>query len=359
MRVCSRNRPFLGFLAFFGLCTILSGCQTYRGFEPPVGQTLPREGKKKALPPYVVEPPDVLDISALSLVPKGELRIQPLDTIIISVFPPFPGEPIDNKSFTVSAEGTVRLGGHYPTVLVAGKTPEEAEAELVQRLSKLLNKPEASITLAETRAVPEIDGQHLIGQDGTINVGGYGEIFVAGMTLPEVKAAVEKHLNQFDLDAKVAVAVSGFNSKFFYLIIEDGSGGYGISRVPVTGRETVLDIFAASGGVPSIASLYNIYIARPTEEGNCEQIIPVNIADIMKRASTCTNYQLLPGDRLYVKAQGVVTFASTVEKILRPIQDVSGAALLGITTYQSLINTSSFFGGTGFGGTPGFGFGGF
>ena len=62
------------------------GCRTWFGMRPipaaAVGaacQPVPRERDMVSLPPYVIEPPDILLIDALRIIPKEPFQIQPLD----------------------------------------------------------------------------------------------------------------------------------------------------------------------------------------------------------------------------------------------------------------------------------------
>ena len=355
----SMKRMMLGCLACWGFGLVLPGCQVYRSYQPPLDSNLPRENRKQAMPPYVVEPPDVLNLSVTSLNPVGGVRIRENDVLNINVVPTIPNFPISGN-FTVSNLGLVRLGVRYGSVMVRGMTLEEAEAAITEHLSNILNNPVVTVSLAEARGYPEIDGDHLITQDGTLNFGAYGNVFVAGKTLQQVQDALQKHLREkLNLEATIGVTVSGFNSKVYYIVTDGGGAGYHILRLPITGTETVLDALATVGGIGYASSLYNIWIARPnTEEAGCEQILPVNVVDIVKRGCTATNYQLLPGDRLFIKAEGLVAFSNTFTKIVTPFYEVASAALLGQTTYQSLITPGNFFGFNPFGLT-GFRFGGF
>src|SRR5207253_8950967 len=56
---------------------------------------MPKEMEKVTLPPYVIEPPDILLIDALSVVPKPPYHIAPLDSLLIQVTG---GIPEDRKS---------------------------------------------------------------------------------------------------------------------------------------------------------------------------------------------------------------------------------------------------------------------
>src|SRR5204863_2500495 len=101
---------------------------------------LPTEIQKVAHPPYIIEPPDILLIDAVRLIPKPPYRIEPLDIIIVQVSETFPNQPIAG-AYTVSPEGTISLGFSYGTVRVAGLTIEQAEVVIRNHLSKVLKDP--------------------------------------------------------------------------------------------------------------------------------------------------------------------------------------------------------------------------
>ena len=84
------------FLAFCGASlTVLalgSGCRALNPSPatPPVQgpdatSGAPRELRKTVLPPYVIEPPDLLMIEAMHTVPKQPYRLHPFDTVSIQV----------------------------------------------------------------------------------------------------------------------------------------------------------------------------------------------------------------------------------------------------------------------------------
>ena len=50
---------------------------------------------------------------------------------------------------------------------------------------------------------------------------------------------------------------------------------------------------------------------------------------ITQHGITFTNYQVMPGDRIYVKAQKLVTIDRTLARIFAPIERVFGITLLG------------------------------
>src|SRR5262249_287826 len=115
----------------------------------------------------------------------------------------------------------------------------------------------------------------------------------------------------------------------YYIITDQAGYGQGIARLPVTGNETVLDALAALGGVPSVASMKKIWIARPVpDDVHGEQILFVDYEAIAKHGQTKTNYQLLPGDRLYIHSDGYICVSNWLDKRLAPLERALGFSLL-------------------------------
>jgi len=73
--------------------------------------------------------------------------------------------------------------------------------------------------------------------------------------------------------------------------------------------------------------------------GGCEQVLPVKWDDIARGASTATNYQILPGDRLFIAEDKLIAFDSLVSKVTRPFERILGFNILGtqmVNRYKTL-----------------------
>jgi protein involved in polysaccharide export with SLBB domain len=228
------------------------------------------------------------------------------------------------------------LGPSYGKVMVGGQSLEEAQDSVFRHLKRTLRDPQVSLTLAQAAGQQQIAGEHLVAPDGTINLGTYGSVYVTGLTLEQAKKAIEDHLGKF-LDAPlVSVDVFSYNSKVYYVITEGAGFGDNVVRFPVTGNETVLDAISQINGLSRLSSK-DIWIARPAPSGvGCDQILPVDIEAIMKGASTATNYQVLPGDRVFIAQDQWIAFDSIIGKITAPWERVFGFALLGSSTIQQI-----------------------
>ncbi len=157
------------------------------------------------------------------------------------------------------------------------------------------------MSLSESVGQQQIAGEHLIGPDGTVNLGTYGSVFVDGMTLAETRAAIESHLSKYLDNPKVSVDVYAYNSKFYYIVWErDGTDH--IQRLPFTGNETVLDAIAQVSKELRLTPNTKMWIARPASaDGKTSAyVLPVDSRELYRGESNRTNFWLEPGDRVFV-----------------------------------------------------------
>jgi protein involved in polysaccharide export with SLBB domain len=160
--------------------------------------------------------------------------------------------------------------------------------------------------------------------DGTINLGRYGQLIVAGKTVPEIELAVRGQIEAYvranpprpaprqadeprdvrevrtpeDVGPMV-VRVVARQSKVYYVLGEVNAPG----AFPLRGNETVLDGIMAAGGLNDRSSWRNIILSRPTHPGSCRVVLPVCYNEIVQLGDTSTNYQLAAGDRIYVASR--------------------------------------------------------
>jgi polysaccharide export outer membrane protein len=197
-----------------------------------------------------------------------------------------------------------------------------------------------------------ISGEHLVRPDGTIGLGIYGSVRVAGLTLDEAQAAIQEHLKKslkIKTSPKVNVDIFAYNSKAYYIISDNAGYGQPVVRLPFTGNETVLDAIGQIGGLPVAASKKRIWIARPGPDHSI-QTLPVDWKAITQDGQVATNYQLFPGDRIYIQSDRLMALDGIVSKIVAPIERVFGVTFLGAQTIFRLQNMGRGAGGVGSGG---------
>jgi len=367
------GRATQGLLGALAICLLGSGCMTSgpllggnrgeRGSGPSMGPSrtaqpmrmptppaqngppapyipphdLPTEKQKVTHPEYMLEIPDIVLIDVIRAIPKGPYRIQPLDALMVNTPQALRDEPIAGV-YPVGPEGRLNLGLNYGSVAVVDMTIEEAEEAIRKHLALLVPRPKVTVSLAQVGAIQQIRGEHIINPDGTVRLGKYGSVYVAGMTLDDAKAAIEAHLAAHLVKPEVSISVYAYNSKFYYVITDGAGYGEQVFRFPATGNETVLDALSMINGLPVVASKQHIWVARPAPPscGQPDQVLPVDWCAITRAGNTRTNYQVLPGDRVYVMAQPIITYATFIARLLEPVERLLGVTLLGSTTVQAV-----------------------
>ena len=144
-------------------------------------------------------------------------------------------------------------------------------------------------------------------------------------------------------DPQVIVEVQGFNSKTYYVIMDGGGSGQQVVRLPMTGNETVLDAIANVNGLSPVSSTHHIWVAPTgTELEWALQVLPVDWYSVSTLGDPTTNYQILPGNRIYVDAQHAVMVDTYLARFLAPIERLLGITLLGSSTYWNLRNGGQY-----------------
>jgi polysaccharide export outer membrane protein len=245
------------------------------------------------------------------------------------------------------------------------KIPEEkiASSHIPREFDKVsmpdyVLEPPDLVIVEVLEALPgrPISGERLVRPDGKISLGFYGDVYVAGLTMPEVKEKIILHLRKYLTDDAlgiietdpvtrepkidpqtkkpklidpkesdaVFVDVTAYNSKNYYVLGDVLVTG----KMPITGNETVLDALQHAGGLMPTAAPQNIRLVRPAPPGACcEQVLPVNLAAITSGGDPTTNYQIMPGDRLIVYRDPIVRLTVFIDRLAAPFQTVIGTML--------------------------------
>jgi polysaccharide biosynthesis/export protein len=244
------------------------------------------------------------------------------------------------------------------------KTPEEkiANSNIPKEFQKVsmpdyVVEPPDLLLVEVLEALPgrPISGERLVRPDGKISLGFYGEVYVAGLTMPEVKEKIVLHLRKFLTDEvlglvkpddtgeletepnstkpkmidpketdRIFVDVTAYNSKNYYIMGDVLIPG----KLPITGNETVLDAIEFAGGLMPTAAPQNIRLVRPAPPGACcEQVLPVNLAAITSGGDPTTNYQIMPNDRIIVYRDPIVRLTVFIDRMAAPFQTVVGSIL--------------------------------
>jgi polysaccharide biosynthesis/export protein len=195
------------------------------------------------------------------------------------------------------------------------KTPEEkiANGNIPREFAKVsmpdyVVEPPDLLLVEVLEAAPgrPISGERLVRPDGKVSLGFYGEVYVAGLTMPEVKEKIVLHLRKFLSDEvlglvehemetgevkldkagkpimidpkdsdRVFVDVTAYNSKNYYILGDVLIPG----KLPITGNETVLDAIEFAGGLMPTAAPHR----APAANRCCQSIWPRSPAEAIPR----------------------------------------------------------------------------
>jgi polysaccharide export outer membrane protein len=214
---------------------------------------------------------------------------------------------------------------------------------------ELDGKPKPKKTVARPLPVQDVSGAFTIHPDGTVYLGIYGSVPICGLTKEQAAMAIRDHVARQPVltlpgaggikpeTIFVILDVIQYNSKKYYVITDGGGAGEQVYPFPIVGGETVLDALSYTNGLPPVASKQHIWIARRTPYPNQpDQILTVDWVGLTQHGITQTNYQIMPGDRIYVKAQPLVTLDTKLARILSPIERLFGVTLLGTTSVNQI-----------------------
>ena len=205
-----------------------------------------------------------------------------------------------------------------------------------------------------------ISGERLVRPDGTVSLGFYGDIHVAGLTLPEIKEKIVQHMRKFLDDDKlglvdmnpltgkpvidektkrpvmidpkdcntVFVDVTAYNSEYYYVQGDVQIPG----RLNYTGGETVLDVLQFVGSLLPSADRAKIRLIRSFPKGSPVQVLPIDYEEITMGTDSSTNYQILPGDRLVVPRDASYTSSARSQQRTQSSQPSENSYFPGLGT---------------------------
>lgn len=168
-----------------------------------------------------------------------------------------------------------------------------ATEEDVYRLGKndvlnifVLDHPELS---SQRVNLGEISGT-TIRKDGKIHLPVVGALNAQGLTLSEFEAQLQTEVARYVVEPHVHVEILRHESQKFYVLGEVTHPGV----FPVDGDTTLIEALGLAGGIPPTADLESATVVRNG------QLLPINLADILRRGDVSRNVYMQHGDLVYV-----------------------------------------------------------
>ena len=202
---------------------------------------------------------------------------------------------------------------------------------------------------------PELNSNYAVRIDGVIDVPLIGEMYVAGLTIPDVEEALTRRLREYITTAQVDVQLGQAVSKFYYIEGEIGTGG---GRRSFTGSETLFGVVNQAG--PTLLADEDAIRLIRSDPVN-PLIFEFDYDDMLTGGWSRGNVNVRENDIVYVPPNTIGYITIFVQLLLAPVQ----RGLAGILQASRVVNTFDNFGqpvgrrnrfgggGFGFGGTYG------
>lgn len=293
--------------------SVVSGCSSLSALGIPVG------GSNNEI---IGPAKRISETPRQAILTSKELAKSPLPTYIVELGDTILVEPIKFDATirlpgdqVVKPDGTISLGefGRYSAV---NKTVEQIQEE-VQELINGRIRQNFEIEFERERRHREEDRDLNMAPEVANNFDGSAntneeatDLSIATENTQEERVLLDRRIQEAISQNEISVRLVNWESKRYYVLGEVNSPGF----FTVRGGETVLDAIVEAGGITNSANKHQIIVARPSRCNDCRVVMKVCYDQIVQLGDASTNYQLQPGDRVFVPS---LTFLEDVKKSLR------------------------------------------
>ncbi len=304
-----------------------TGCSTLSSLGIPVG----RPGNR-----LLDRAKEISEAPGQSFLIQKELAIAPLAGYNVEISDTVSVEPVSFDASirlpgdqVVKPDGTISLG-EFGSYQANGKTVElmqlEIQAHIDQKLRSEMEveyaKSEAEIEASsrESGDIETLDFEPAV--DSVIENGDASDAADKleldaerdkreAVRRDRARKEFERRLDEKLKQNRVSVRLTNWDSKKIYVLGEVNSPGSFL----YIGNETVLDALIEAGGVTTSSNRHNIIVSRPSSCGECRTVMKICYDQIVQLGDASTNYQLLPGDRVFVPS---MTFMDDLKQTFNP-----------------------------------------
>ena len=165
---------------------------------------------------------------------------------------------------------------------------------------------------------PAIAREVTVRPDGRISMDLIGDVDVEGRTIAEVRAEITRRMSEYIVRPDVTVVLARSNSRRIYVFGEVRiTGAY-----PIIGNIDARGALGLAGGPTRFSKLSTSRLVRQEAAG--QRVYQVNLEAITLYGDGRTNYELQPGDVLYVPPNAFARVGYAIGVVLFPLQQVLG-----------------------------------
>jgi len=227
-------------------------------------------------------------------------------------------------------QAPVDLPGTAPAVQPPAEEPLDVEGirhmktvEVVGEGERYTLGPEDVVQIM-VRNQPDFSGYFVVGPEGHIQYNWCGDIKAEGLTKEELKALLTETLTEYVRYPEVSVAIVQYNSKAVYVVGSVAKPG----KYPMKGDHIELRDALVLAGLPTdVGALKRARIVRETEDGPVD--IEVNLKELLYKGEMDKNYELLPGDIVYVPMSRFVRTTNAMSQTFGPLFQAAAVYSVG------------------------------
>jgi polysaccharide export outer membrane protein len=176
------------------------------------------------------------------------------------------------------------------------------------------------------RPEPVMERELMVRPDGRISFDLIGDVQVEAKTVEEVRAEVTTLLSRYLVSPTVSITLVSSNSRRYYVFGEVNRPG----AYPLVGRVTAVDALAQAAGNTRFAALNSARLVRGGPEQSV--VFPLRFEDITHSADASTNFELRPGDVVYVPPSTAARIGYAISLIFFPLQQIIGIGTGAVQT---------------------------
>ena len=317
MRIHSNINALTKACLFFGLLGF-SGCNTLSSLGLPFGG-----GSNKLLKSAQA----ISETPAHAILAPKELGKMPLDSYVVEVGDTVLIEPVKFDSTirlpgdqVVKPDGCISIGefGRYEA---CNKTIDQIQLDVQATIDNHIRQDFEIAYEVERRHRDEDEAYQAsletadLGQVENDSDDDKTDLKLRTDETREERIQLNRRIEEAIGKNQISARIVNWDSKKIYVLGEVNSPG----SFNYSGHQTVLDALIEAGGINSKANKHQIIVSRPSSCSDCRVVMKVCYDQVVQLGDASTNYQLQPGDRVFVPT---LTFAEDLKKSLNGNKDV-------------------------------------
>jgi polysaccharide export outer membrane protein len=203
-------------------------------------------------------------------------------------------------------QATAPQGSSPQAINESGPNQSDANRPVLQHRNPRYSVQSEDVLLITFPLSPEFNQTVTIQPDGYITLAGGGDLYVQGMTIPEVVEALRKSYMKILHDPIINVDLKDFQKPFFFVGGQVGKPGQFALRY----NTTVAEAIAVAGGLSPTAKTQAFLYRRVSSDWF--EVKELKLKDVMGGKKQTEDVRLQPGDMIIVPENFISKFRKYV-----------------------------------------------